>query len=111
MPLDQSCEATTLARSADVDDLSISEDIHHHLVAGIGRVVSRNSRLSKNASGRGAVGGLLEVPGHRLIHALRFHKLDKTELHRVVAVLSDGLLLHDNAWARLNDCDRNDGPV
>ncbi len=48
---------------------------------------------------------------HRLGHALGFDELHEAQLDGLIAVLVDGLLLHDDAWPGLNHGDGNNGSV
>src|SRR5438552_418364 len=109
MPLHKSGKPTPFASSNDVDKFVPIEDVDHDLIAWICAVLALNPDLA-HEPGRCDV-GLFEMSRHRFRDAFRFHKLDESKLHGIVAVLLFRLSLDDNAGTRLNHGNGNNGSV
>src|SRR5262245_39995496 len=101
MSLHKSGETTSLAGSDDMDEFVLREDVDHHLVAGIGRLIACEPDLAHEP--RWGDVRFLEESRHRLVYTARLHELYEPELRRVVSVLLLGLLLNNDARSRLND--------
>src|SRR5215467_13948535 len=111
MAFDQPGKAVPFTGADNVNEFVRVENIDHNLVAGIRDTVSADASFAKHPNRSGVVTGFLEVAGHRLVHALRLHKLDETKLHCVIAVVGHGFFLDDNAGAGLNHSYRDDRSV
>src|SRR4051812_39148813 len=99
MTLDEPGKPTPLAGSNHVNQFVCPENVDHHFVAGIRSIITLQRNFTDEPYRCSIV--LFEVAGHRLIHALWFHKLDEAELHGVITVLLLCLFLNDNAGAGL----------
>src|SRR5882724_9969522 len=85
-----------LAHAAYVDELAGLETLHQHAIADF-RLVLRflEAHFLQHLHRRDA--GLLEVPGHGLVHAARLHEFHEAELRGFVAIRLLGPALHNNA--------------
>src|SRR5271165_1475691 len=93
-------ETAALADTADIDQLAGFEILHQHAIADL-RLVLRfpDANLLENLHRRNV--GLLEVPGHGLVHTLRLDEFHQAELRGVVAVLLFRAPLDYHAGTRL----------
>src|SRR5271156_884280 len=91
-----------LAHAGDVHKFADLESVHEHAIAGLGFVLRIfNADFAHVTQRRHA--GLLEMPGLRLVHALRLDEFNQAELHRVVTVFIFRAPLHHHARARLQN--------
>src|SRR6266516_2210594 len=109
MTLHKAGKSASFAGSDDVNQLVLSEDVNHHLVAGIGAIAVLHCHLTDKLHGSNV--GFLEMSVHRPVHSFGFDELHEAELHRVVAILRLRLLLNHNAGTGLNDSHGDDRPI
>src|SRR5277367_598644 len=96
----------TLADAAYIHKLACREIFHQHAVADFCFVRRLfNTHFLKNLHRRYA--GLLEMPGHGFVHALRLDEFHEAELRGFVAVDLLRTALHHYTRARLQDCASN----
>src|SRR5438309_2306122 len=92
----------TLAHAAHVHEFASLEVLHEHPVADL-RLVLRflDAHFVQHLHGRNA--GLLEVPSHGLVHALRFDEFYEPQLRGLVSVRLLRAALYHYARPRLKD--------
>src|SRR5208337_2162206 len=93
-------ETPAFAHAGNIHELTRLEALDQHAIANLGFILGFGDAHFLQNLDRGHV-GLLEVPGHRLVHALRLDEFHQAELRGVVAVLFLRAALHHNARAGL----------
>src|SRR5262249_21379394 len=109
MPAHDAREAFALGGTDDVDVVLLLEGVAENLVAGLELVALVRPDFHQRAHRRDT--GLLEAAAGGLVRRGVRTRSDQADLDGLVAVLVGGLLLHDEARARLHDRAGNDRPV
>src|SRR5215469_9970910 len=95
-------KALAFADAADIHQFAGLETLHQHAVANFGFVFRfAKSHFVKHFHRRDV--GLLEMPGHGLVHPLRLDEFDQAQLRRLVAVFVFRAALHHHARAGLQN--------
>src|SRR5262249_783181 len=100
MTLDEASKTATFARPYNVHQFIRIEDVDHHLIAGIPRLITLDRNFSSESSRRNLC--FLEMTGHGFIDALGLDELDEPELHGIVPIGLLCLLLNYDARTCLN---------
>src|SRR5271165_1671748 len=107
MSLHDAREPAALAGGNHIHKLFAFEDIHQHLVASLGAVLSfavnHDGHLAQETHRRQTI--LSEMSLHRLRQPGFLYELNQSDLCGVVAVLGYGLALSNHAWAGLQHRD------
>src|SRR6266404_5217456 len=99
---DAALEALALAHAAYIHELAGLEILHQHAVAHLGLVLRFLDAHFLHHFHRRNI-GLLEMPCHRLVHALRLDEFHETQLRGLVPVVLFRPALHHHARARLKN--------
>ena len=95
-------KSAALADAGDIHQFAVCEVFHQHAIANLGFVFRFLEAHFLQDLHRSHV-GLLEVPGHGLVDALRLDEFHEAELRGVVAVFCLGAALNHNARTRLQN--------
>ncbi len=100
--LDNTGKAFSLRLADHLNDIILIEHIDQYLVADAGSLIARlDAHFPQDSRGRHA--GALEVSLRRLVYPSGRLLFNQPQLHCVVAVGVDGLLLNYNAWTGLDN--------
>src|SRR5262245_37109960 len=100
MTLDEASKTATFARPDNVHQFIRIEDVDHHLIAGIPRLITLDRDFSSESSWRDLC--FLEMTGHGFIDALGLNELEEPEMHGIVPIGCLCLLLIDDPRTFLN---------